>query len=348
MTAVKLLPVVRVCRLFYNDVRTIDNGQRTKRAMNGQIVEIKDQASGASARVLASLGFNCFSWMPVLAEGPREMLWAAADFACGSGRPSASGIPLLFPFGGRIGGAKYTFEGREYQLEPGDGLGNAIHGFVINRPWRVIEQQPARLVGEFHASVDDPSILERWPADFRIRVSYEVKGAKLISDIRYDNPGSGALPCGFATHTYFRLPLSDGSNVSDTIVTVPAEAYWELENMIPTGRILPAPSHQHLLRGQPLKDNQFDTVFTKLLPSADGAIHTRLLDPATGRTFTQVFDSAFTQCVVYTPGHREAICMEPYTCVPDAIRLAAEGHETGLQLLQPGETFETTIRLEVA
>jgi aldose 1-epimerase len=97
-----------------------------------------------------------------------------------------------------------------------------------------------------------------------------------------------------------------------------------------------------------LKDSQFDTVFTKLLPSEDDAIHTKLLDPATGRAFSQVFDAAFTQCVVYTPGHREAICMEPYTCVPDAIRLAADGHHTGLQLLQPGESFETIIRLEVA
>lgn len=317
--------------------------------MSSQIIEIKDKASGSSARILVSLGFNCFSWQPVLAEGPREMLWSAPDFAAVGGRPSASGIPLLFPFGGRIGGAKFEFNGRQYDLEPGDGLGNAIHGFVINRPWRVVEQQPARVVGEFQASVDDPMILKRWPADFRIRVSYEVKGAKLISEIRYDNPGDGLLPCGFATHTYFRLPLSNRSNAADTVVAVPAEAYWELENMVPTGRVLPVPAHlQHLKRGQVLKDTQFDTVFTKLLHSSDGAIHTNLLDSTTGRTFAQVFDTSFTQCVVYTPGHREAICMEPYTCVPDAIRLAAEGHETGLQLLQPGESFETTIRLEVS
>jgi aldose 1-epimerase len=62
---------------------------------------------------------------------------------------------------------------------------------------------------------------------------------------------------------------------------------------------------------------------------------------------TQSFDQNFTQCVIYTPAHREAICMEPYTCVPDAIRLAAEGHETGLQILQPGEEFLTTIRLQL-
>lgn len=316
--------------------------------MAAQIVEIADKASGSTARVLVSQGFNCFSWQPVLEDGQREMLWAAPGYEGGGERPSASGIPLLFPFGGRIGGALYEFGGRQYNLEPGDGLGNAIHGFVLNRPWRVVEHEAARVVGEFQASVDDPKILERWPTDFRIRVSYEVRGKKLLSEIRYDNPSVRVLPCGFATHAYFHLPLAERGSVPETIVTVPAEAYWELEKMIPTGRVLPAPAHQNLLRGKALKDSQFDTVFTKLRPIKEGLIETRLADPASGRTLTQAFDTAFTQCVVYTPGHREAICMEPYTCVPDAIRLSAEGHETGLQLLEPGESFETTIRIEVS
>jgi aldose 1-epimerase len=315
--------------------------------MAAQIVEITDRDSGATARVLVSSGFNCFSWRPVLGDGPREMLWAGAGFEAGDKRPSSSGIPLLFPFPGRIGGAKYRFEGREYHLEPGDAFGNAIHGFVLNRPWRVVEQQAARVVGEFQASVDDPAILERWPADFRIRVAYEVRGPELVSEIRYENSGDGTLPCGFATHAYFRLPLVEGGSVADTVVTVPAEAFWELEQMNPTGRILPAPDAQHLVNGLRLGDHQFDTVFTKLRTDADGQVRTRLADPTTGRALTQSFDSAFTQCVVYTPPHREAICIEPYTCVPDAIRLAAEGHETGLQILEPGEHFETAIRLHV-
>ena len=90
--------------------------------------------------------------------------------------------------------------------------------------------------------------------------------------------------------------------------------------------------------GLRLGDQQFDTVFTNMRADADGQCARDLADPTTGRTLTQSFDSAFTQCVVYTPPHREAICMEPYTCVPDAIRLAAEGHETGLQIFDRAST----------
>jgi aldose 1-epimerase len=122
---------------------------------------------------------------------------------------------------------------------------------------------------------------------------------------------------------------------------------WEAEQMIPTGRQLPLPANRSLAAGLRLDDHQFDTYFTGVRADADGWVRTRLTDPTSGRCLTQLFDAAFTQCVVYTPGHREAICIEPYTCVPDAIRLAAEGHVTGLQILQPGESYETTARIEV-
>jgi aldose 1-epimerase len=342
------MPSVVSCRdLFYNNERTTDNGPPTFLAMTAQIEKITDPDSGATGRILVSQGFNCFSWHPVFDDVSREMLWSVDGVEAGDKRPSSSGIPLLFPFPGRISAAKFTFAGREYHLQPGDPFGNAIHGFVFNRPWRVAEKSESRIVGEFRASVDDPSILQHWPADFRIRVSYEARGPELVSQIQYMNVGDGPLPCGFATHAYFRLPLHEGDNVSDTIVTVPVDSYWELEQMVPTGRILPAPQANELMHGLRLADHQFDTIFTGLHSNARGEIQTQITAPASGRSLTQSFDSSFTQCVVYTPGHREAICMEPYTCVPDAIRLSAERHETGLQILRPGERRETTIRLHV-
>lgn len=312
-----------------------------------QIVEIADRDTGSTARILVSQGFNCFSWQPTLDDGPREIFWAEEGFESGDRRPSSGGNPLLFPFPGRIAEAAFNFAGREYRLEPSDAYGNAIHGFVLNRPWRVIKGTQDRVVGEFHASVDDAQILAHWPSDFRIQVSYEVRGRELISRIRYENTGDNPLPCGFGTHAYFRLPLSDGSKAADTIVTAPVGRFWELERMIPTGQQLPVRPDQSLAAGLRLVDHQFDTVFTNVDPGSDGNIRTRLEDPMTGRQLTQTFDKAFTQCVVYTPAHRQAICLEPYTCVPDAIRLAAEGYETGLQVLQPGEAFETTIKMQI-
>lgn len=313
--------------------------------MTPQIVTIQDASSGSSAQVLVSLGFNCFRWQPVCADGARDVLWCEPGFEAGDKRPSASGIPLMFPFPGRIGGARFQFAGRDYELEPGDGMGNAIHGFVLNRPWKVVAQQADRVEGEFQASVVDRSILERWPADFRIRVSYQVRGRELISAIRYENVGSGPLPCGFGTHAYFRLPLILQGDAEQTHVRVPAAETWEAEAMLPTGRKLPATGPLNLADGNPLAGRKFDTYFTSLRPEADSTVRT-VLEDAGGHAIVQTFDRTFTQCIVYTPPHREAICIEPYTCLPDSFRLTAAGHNTGLQILQPGEQFATTIRLE--
>jgi aldose 1-epimerase len=311
------------------------------------IVEIRDAESGSTARILTRLGFNCFSWRAVLSDGPCEVLWAEAGFEAGDKRPSGSGTPLLFPYPGRIRGAAYEFNGRRYELEPADAFGNAIHGFVYNRPWRVVEQAGSRVVGEFHASRDDSSILERWPADFCIRVAYEVRGRQLASRVQYENRGHAPLPCGFGTHAYFRLPLSDGSRIEETIITAPVDKYWETEQMIPTGRLSAVADNHTLSTGLRLGNHQFDTCFTTAAGDGSRILRTRITDPASGRAVMQTFDDSFTQCVIYTPPHRQAICLEPYTCVPDAIRLAAAGHETGLQVLQPGEMRETTLHLEV-
>ena len=37
-----------------------------------------------------------------------------------------------------------------------DPHGNAIHGLCLTRPWEVVEQSAARLVGRFHASKIEP------------------------------------------------------------------------------------------------------------------------------------------------------------------------------------------------
>lgn len=308
--------------------------------MNLEPIVLEDAASGSTAKILSGYGFNCYSFQPVLGGEPIETLWAAPDFTSGQSKPSHSGIPILFPFPGRLRGSHLSYRGQAYPLGSDDGLGNGIHGFVLNRPWRVIENLPQRATGEFLASVDEPGLLRRWPADFRLTVSYEVAGNSLNCEIAVQNPGESPLPFGLGLHPYFRVPLGPGGKAADCVVTVPAAEYWELVDMLPSGRTLPADGPRAVSAGLPFSQTKLDDVFTKLTYAAEGC-HTQINDPHTGRILELTFDESFTQCVVYNPLHREAICIEPYTAVPDAFTLEAEGIRTGLRLLPPGETFKT-------
>jgi len=311
-----------------------------------EIVTLREPTTGATAKVLPARGFNCFSFQPVLHGEAVETLWAAPDFVAGDGKPSHSGIPILFPFPGRLRGTSFEFRGRKFSLEAGDGIGNAIHGFVISRPWRIVDQTEVRVVGEFQASKDAPEILQHWPTDFRIAVVYELIGHALTSDVRIENTGDGPLPFGFGTHPYFRVPLGAGSNAAQNVVTVPAASYWELENMLPTGRKLPVSGGRSLAAGLPFAETKLDDVFSDLSFEAGRATAT-IEDPQLRRRLELSFDDQFLECVVYNPPHREAICLEPYTCVPDAYALAADGVETGLRVLEPGEIFSTRIDIRL-
>ncbi len=81
-----------------------------------QTVTLRDSSTGNTATILVGLGFNCFSWSVQFDEGPRDLLWAEPGFETGGHRPSGSGIPLLFPFPGRIGHAQFTYDDRTYLI----------------------------------------------------------------------------------------------------------------------------------------------------------------------------------------------------------------------------------------
>ncbi|HVU88490.1 MAG TPA: aldose 1-epimerase [Pirellulales bacterium] len=310
------------------------------------VITLHDSTTGATARIAPQRGFNCFSYQPVVDGQPFEVLWTAEDFVAGGGKGSHSGIPILFPFPGRLRGTHFEFQGRTFALVAGDGIGNAIHGFVIDRPWRVVEQTGTMAVAEFQAAKDGPELLAHWPADFRIAVAYELVGHALTSEVRIENTGDGTLPFGFGTHPYFRVPLGTDGSADNCVVNVPASSYWELKDMLPSGRKFPATGTRGLSLGMRFVETHLDDVFTDLTYAAGRAL-TTITDPTNHRTLEMSFDEQCRECVVYNPPHRQAICIEPYTCVPDAYALAEHDIETGLRVLNPGETFSTRIDIRL-
>lgn len=309
-----------------------------------QTIELRDAASGNSAKVLLGLGFNCYEWTVQFKAEARDLLWAEEGFGTGKLRPSGSGIPLLFPFPGRIGHAEFKFEDKTYLIPHDPSRPHALHGFVFDRPWRLVEETGSKVTAAFQASVDDPSILNCWPSDFAVEASYEVAGPELRFSMTFSNAGYDPLPWGFGTHAYFRLPQAEQSNVTDTVLTVPVNGEWKLDDMLPTGELAKLPADLKLAEGQPLGSLEFDTPYR--LSIASGEATTIVADPTSGRRVLQTYAAEqFPHAVIYTPGHREAVCIEPYSCVPDPFRLEEKGIATGLKVLPPGESCTTSFVL---
>lgn len=312
-------------------------------------VEISCSTNGTSARIAVDRGFNCYSFR----VGGHEVLDAEEGFPRGTGRPSGHGIPILFPFPNRIRDGRYTWGGRPVQMPPGvapdDGQGNAIHGFCLDRPWRVVARDESSVQAEFQLSIDAPDRRPLWPTDARISLRYTIDGTSLLADFVIENPDRDDMPFGFGTHPYFRLPLGADGTAADCRILAPAHQQWELDACLPTGQLLPVDPSCDLRNGGRFGDMQLDHVLTGLadvngrrLVTLDLDIH----DTAANRLVRQRCDPAiFREVVVYTPPGRDAVCLEPYTCVTDAINIDPGGATTGWARLPPGQRWETRIEI---
>ncbi len=307
---------------------------------------LQDKQFGSVARLLPEVGFNCFSLQVPVAGQLVEVLDAEANFVAGDKRGTRSGIPWLFPFPNRIEKGRYTWNEVAYELPVSDAFGNAIHGFVMDRPWRVVAADSQTAIAEFQLSVDAPDRRALWPSDFLIEVRYSLRQACLRADVRIVNAGDHPLPWGLGTHPYFKTPLSPTSQHGQCLIQVPAKQSWELHDCLPTGKRLPVDSRTDLAGGSALEGLKLDDVLTDLEP-VRGCITTAVLDPQAGLQMTQVTDQIFRECVVFTPPGRACVCLEPYTCVTNAINLQQRGIDAGLHVLGIGGEVRTWFEIHV-
>jgi len=312
--------------------------------LDDPVVILEDAALGERAEISVGLGFNCYRWV---VQKSVELLYAAPHMYQGT-PPTRTGIPVLFPFPNRIRDGRFTWADREYRLLPNDSAGkNAIHGFVCRRPWRVLEtnsdKASAWVTAEFHGSRDAADCVALWPADYRLRLTYRLSAGRLSLEAVVDNPDTRPLPFGLGFHHYF------AASDTDCEMQVPAESFWELQDNLPTGKILPVEGVCDLRQGKPTAQLVLDHVLTGVAAAktsrelnALGAVQRQA-----GPGVEMVASADFREVVVFTPPHRQAVCIEPYTCTTDAINLQQRGIDAGLRVLQPGESWRGVVETRV-
>jgi len=307
---------------------------------------LEDGAARAHAWVVPGLGCNAYRFSVEPDEHEVGIIEPPPTLDDLQQSPSRYGIPILFPFPGRVAGGRFGFRGRDYALRVRAAAGNAIHGFVYDRPWQVIasgasERDGAVLVSRFESQAF-PELAAQYPAAFRLDLTYRLRGWSLGIEARAENVGREALPLGYGLHPYLHAPIDHGASAGGCVIQVPVTRRWELAELLPTGRILPM--EEDLASGVSLEGRAFDDVYTGVIAAEDGS-RAVLSDTKARLAVTVAADPQFREWVVYTPP-RPAVCFEPYTCVPDALNLHSRGIDAGLIVLEPGEW--RSWRVEVA
>jgi aldose 1-epimerase len=313
---------------------------------------LRDEEHGSEVRVAVGYGFNVFSFKVPTGSGVADVLYAEEGFPRADLRATANGTPILVPFPNRIAGGKFTYDGKSYTLPCNDHGVNAIHGFAFDKPWRIIEEETdegwARIVGEFAMLRDSSFTEEHWPGNFRVRCDLKLEEQKLSQRFAVENLSDVQIPFGLGIHPYFRLPLSGQGSLADCSIFSPNKTLVELDATIPTGATKAVAGEHDLRKPTPIGARFFDTVFTDVESTGCLKLH-KLSEDAKRLSAIMRHDDEFLFIVVYIPPHRNALCIEPYTCVTNAVnlgdRLDRSGLPTGLWHLTPSEV--RTVALDV-
>jgi aldose 1-epimerase len=123
-----------------------------------------------------------------------------------------------------------------------------------------------------------------------------------------------------------------------------------LQDSLPTGEKRPVDAARDLNRPRRFTDLEVDDVLTDLAFTTDPIARSQpraTLWGAPRRSLRLFASEAFREMVIFTPPHRQAFCVEPYTCVTDAVNLQARGVDAGWQVLQPGDRWRGAVWLGI-
>ena len=274
------------------------------------------------------------------------MLASPPDMATLRERPTRWGSACLFPFPGRIQGGRFAFRGREIQLPVTAPDGNAIHGVVRTRPWRVIRTDAAKVRARITtAEANIPAAEWPWPFELTLAVSLNRGALRVATEAR--NVGSEPMPIGLGFHPYFRID-------DQTKVQIDATEEWAQDAGLPTGEVRQLTNRDWPRKALPIGQIPPDSempegpVRNRLLRKAGGRSGVRASLTYPDRIVTLTANAGFRRMVFFTPASPPLVSLEPQTCIPNAHRLAGEGNqETGLVVLEPGERWSGWWELRV-
>jgi aldose 1-epimerase len=226
----------------------------------------------------------------------------------------------MAPWCGRVEAAPLVIGGKRVSLPANFPDGSAIHGQVYATPWEVR---------------DDRSLTVRaggdvWPWPYEVTMRVQARYASVGLDYALTNLADEPMPAGIGVHPWYLRPLH--AAIRATGVLSPNQA---------------TPPHPTPVTGP------FDLRELAEMPSDLDATWTDLSDPPVqlywpqlGLRATMRAEAPALYIVAASPGHLNAVALEPQTHAPQAIRRLLNGEPGALTMLDPGEALRLHVELD--
>lgn len=276
------------------------------------------------------------------------------------------GAPILAPFANRIRGTP-TSGGREIRTSietrdvtlPANWSGTregaeryAMHGLLLGARIRDVSRERGTDGEAVRATYDAGDFGGHWPSRTRLDFDYRLTATRFEIVVSAANIGDELLPIGIGSHPYFRIPSGHRSQARLHVPARQRALVNDYDAVLPTGALEPVAQTAYdftAAGGRPLGEQYLDDCFTDLLRDASGAVVCEIVDPeaAFGWRITGV-SPAIQAVQVYAPPSEAYVALEPQYNLADPFGSEwPTGTNTGMVLLEPGETTEYRVRLEM-
>ena len=237
------------------------------------------------------------------------------------GGAGSAGCFVTAPYGDRLGFSRFRWAGAEHCVVANvEGSPHAVDGVVWQRPWQSGQADPAAAELICTHTPD-----EHWPYAFELTHRIELSADELMLRLTLRNSGPSAQPVGLGWHPFF--PRRSRSRLH-----VELTDRWDTDaTQLPTRRV-PQPG---------IDANVAHLAFDHCFDGWTGAA--RLRD----ERFSLRLTSSLDHLVVHTPTNVDWYCVQPLSHVSNAIHMA-DPLAHGLQRLQPGESAQAWMKLEIA
>lgn len=293
-------------------------------------------AGGSRATLLPERGGLLSSLALKSADGmSRDVLWLSHQFDLRESGWPAGGMPLMFPFAGRVFHGltpfQYELAGKIWQMP--------LHGFAYAHKWRVVAADDRTAVLSLHTS--DAS-RQLFPFDFDLKVKYTLNDTSLLIDTEVSclgahSPLAPRMPMALGWHPYFYLPKWQGSVDATARLQTSAQIQLPVTAIGGAGKPTAFP-------GSSLPDHQvLHQAHLSNLILGDLKSDQALVEfPASGYAIALGWDPSYRYLVLWTQSGQEFHCVEPWMGLPDALNNGA-----GLRWLAPSESHRSRVTIGI-
>lgn len=275
------------------------------------------------------------------------------------------GGAILLPFANRIRGTltgsgktiTATVAGKTVTLpanwsgsEPGAEK-HAIHGLMLSSKFQNVAEQNGANDSTVSAGLHAGNFSGHWLSDTDVKVETSLTNSAFEMTVTATNAGHAPLPMGIGWHPYFVLPSGDRKQAR---LHLPGEMRAVMNNYddsFTTGKRVPVkgtPYDYTAPGGRELGTQYLDDNFSDLITGPGGSTVSEIIDPAAGYGLRLTTLSPQIKCIqVYAPPQKNFVAIEPQFNLPDPYSKSWGNIDTGMVLLQPGQSVSWRVRLEL-